>query len=281
MKNFAKLSLYKGIGVALIASVSISAMATSIYKVVDENGRITFTDTPQHYESQAGKTISPVAVSESTALLNNRTANHSTTNQALNNQPANQPAPPQQVDNQTSSQNSSQSTSTNNAQASNENSSQSKPQAPSPNYQLTMTEPSAARAYRRPAQNIVVTLQVKPALKSGDNVTIYIDGAAVAQGLSASIATVDLMPGEHTLSAAITNQTGQTISQVSQVVYVIQNTTVLQNKKKLAEQLQAYERLSWPQKVLLKIRQDNINKAEAAKKQQTAPKDPFGALIGN
>lgn len=271
MKTFAKLNLYKGIGLALIASVSVSAMATSIYKVVDENGRVTFTDTPQHYENQAGKTISPVAVSESTALLNNRAsnnaANNTTTNQAVS-----QTAPPQQPNNQ----NSSQSTATNNAQASN----QTKPQAPSPNYQLTITEPSAARAYRRPAQNIVVNLQVKPALKAGDNVTIYIDGAAVAQGLSANIATVDLMPGEHTVSAAITNQSGQTISQVSQVVYIIQNTAVLQNNKKLAEQLQAYERLSWPQKVLLKIRQDNINKAEAAKKQQTAPKDPFGALIG-
>lgn len=272
MKKFAKLSLYKGIGLALIASISVSAMATSIYKVVDENGRITFTDNPQRYENQAGKTISPIAVSESTALLNNRAASNPAPNsQAQNNQAVSPPAPPQQPN--------SQNAQTSN-QAGNENNSQNKPQAPSPNYQLTMIEPSSAQAYRRPAQNIVVNLQVKPALKSGDSATIYIDGAAVAQGLSASIATVDLLPGEHTLSAVITNQTGQKISQVSQVVYVIQNTAVLQNKKKLAEQLQAYERLSWPQKVLLKIRQDSLNQAEAAKKRQTAPKDPFGALIG-
>ncbi|WP_169391530.1 MULTISPECIES: DUF4124 domain-containing protein [Psychrobacter] len=268
MKKFAKWRAYKSVGaVVVLASFSMIAMATPIYKVVDDSGRITFTDNPQHYENQAGKTITPVAVSESTALLNNRTAN---------NQAVSQPAPPQQ----TNHQNSSQSTAANNAQTSNENSSKTKPQLPSPSYQLTMTEPSAERAYRRPAQNIVVNLQVKPALKSSDSVTIYIDGAAIAQGLSANVPTVDLMPGQHTISAAITNKSGQTISQVSQTVYVIQNTTVLQNNKKIAAQLQAYERLSLPQKILLKLRQDNINQAEAAKKRQTAPNDPFGALIG-
>ena len=272
MKKFAKWRAYKSVGaVVVLASFSMIAMATPIYKVVDDNGRITFTDNPQHYENQAGKTITPVAVSESTALLNNRTAN----NQAMS-----QPAPPQQTNHQNSSQNSLQSTAANNAQTSNENSSKTKPQLPSPNYQLTMTEPSAERAYRRPAQNIVVNLQVKPALKSGDSVTIYIDGAAIVQGLSANVATVDLMPGQHTVSAVITNQSGQTISQISQTVYVIQNTAVLQNNKKIAAQLQAYERLSLPQKILLKLRQDNINQAEAAKKRQTAPNDPFGALIG-
>lgn len=272
MKKFAKWRAYKSVGaVVVLASFSMIAMATPIYKVVDGSGRITFTDNPQHYENQAGKTISPVAVSESTALLNNRTANNTTNNQAVS-----QPAPPQQ----TNHQNSLQITAANNAQTSNENSSKTKPQLPSPNYQLTMNEPSAERAYRRPAQNIVVNLQVKPALKSGDSATIYIDGAAIAQGLSANVPTVDLMPGQHTISAAITNQSGQTISQVSQTVYVIQNTTVLQNNKKIAAQLQAYERLSLPQKILLKLRQDNINQAKTAKKSQTAPNDPFGALIG-
>lgn len=276
MKKFAKWRAYKSVGaVVVLASFSMIAMATPIYKVVDDSGRITFTDNPQHYENQAGKTITPVAVSESTALLNNRTANNTANNQAVS-----QPAPPQQTNHQNSSQNSSQSTAANNAQNSNENSSKTKSQLPSPNYQLTMTEPSAERAYRRPAQNIVVNLQVKPALKSGDSVTIYIDGAVIAQGLSANVPTVDLMPGQHTISAAITNQSGQTISQISQTVYVIQNTAVLQNNKKIAAQLQAYERLSLPQKILLKLRQDNINQAEAAKKRQTAPNDPFGALIG-
>ncbi|MEZ7502154.1 DUF4124 domain-containing protein [Psychrobacter sp. Arc29] len=122
------------------------------------------------------------------------------------------------------------------------------------NYQLSMIEPSTERAYQRPAQSIVIALDVKPALQNGDQVSIYLDDKEIAQGLSASIATVDLQPGPHSIRAVVKKVSGQTGQQVNRTVHVIQNTLILQNKKKLAEQLLAYERLPWHQKVLLKMR---------------------------
>ena len=119
-----------------------------------------------------------------------------------------------------------------------------------------MIEPSEERAYRRPAQSIVVTLQTKPALQVGDSVSITLDGNEVAQGLSASISTADILPGSHVIHAVIKNAKGQTLKQISRTIYVIQNTQTLQNNKKIAEQLLAYQRLPWHQKVLLKLRQD-------------------------
>ncbi|MDE0490855.1 DUF4124 domain-containing protein [Psychrobacter sp. A3] len=112
-------------------------------------------------------------------------------------------------------------------------------------YQLMIAEPSETRAYRRPAQSIEVRVQV----------TIYLDGSEVAQGLSASIATVNIMPGAHNIKAVIQNEKGQLLKEKARTVHVIQNTQTLQNNKKIAQQRLAYQNLPWHQKLLLKLRQ--------------------------
>lgn len=239
--------LNKGLSVSLLTGLIIStaslyapmANAAAIYKVVDEKtGQVTFTDRPQNYEQQAGKQISQTSVMTSSDSVG---ANSSSQTNSANNQPVNTT--------QASAANSTGTTSTT------ANSDKTANKAPI-NYQLTITEPSEERAYRRPVQSIDVKVQVKPALQAGDSVSIYLDGNEVAQGLSASIATVDILPGTHNIKAVIKDKKGQAAKQVERTVYVIQNTQTLQKKKKLAEQLLAYQRLPWHQKVLLKLRQD-------------------------
>ena len=239
--------LNKGLSVSLLTGLVIStaslyapmANAAAIYKVVDEKtGQVTFTDRPQNYEQQAGKQISQTSVMTGSDSVG---ANSSSQTNNANNQPVNTT--------QASAANTTGTTSTT------ANSDKTANKAPI-NYQLTMTEPSEERAYRRPVQSIDVKVQVKPALQAGDSVSIYLDGNEVAQGLSASIATVDVLPGAHNIKAVIKNKKGQVVKQVERTVYVIQNTQTLQKNKKLAEQLLAYQRLPWYQKVLLKMRQD-------------------------
>lgn len=236
---------YKKINYSLFASVLIStaslyapmANAAAIYKVVDEKtGQVTFTDRPQNYEQQAGKQISRTSVMTGSDSVG---ANSSSQTSNANNQPVNTAQAPAAA----------------NTTGTTANSDSTVNKAPI-NYQLTMTEPSEERAYRRPVQTIEVKVQVKPALQVGDSVSIYLDGNEVAQGLSASIATVDVLPGAHNIKAVIKNKKGQVAKQVERTVYVIQNTQTLQKNKKLAEQLLAYQRLPWYQKVLLKMRQD-------------------------
>ncbi|WP_352337522.1 DUF4124 domain-containing protein [Psychrobacter sp. 16-MNA-CIBAN-0192] len=212
----------------------------AVYKIVDEQtGRVTFTDNPQKYEKQAGKKISQMTI---VAPVHNNSSANANNNTSSSQTQAN------------SATNSSTSVSTNSSTA------PAQPSTISPNvrYQLTLIEPSTERAYRRPAQSIDVQVQLKPALQAGDIITIYLDGNQVAQGLSASIATVDLLPGAHIIKVMISNEKGQSLAQVSRTVYVIQNTAILQNNKKIAQQLLAYEQLPWHQKILLKLRQDNI-----------------------
>ena len=210
----------------------------AVYKIVDEQtGRITFTDNPQKYEQQVGKKISQMTIVAPTTN-SSASANNSTPKTSAPQTPAS-PA--------TSTSNSSANSNTSPASVS-----------PRVNYQLTFIEPSSERVYRRPAQTIDVRVQLKPALQAGDIVTIYLDDKQVAQGLSASIATVELLPGAHTLKVMVSNEKGQSITQISQTVYIIQNTAILQNNKKIAKQLLAYQKLPWHQKILLKMRQENI-----------------------
>jgi|24_taG_2_1085349.scaffolds.fasta_scaffold13723_1 hypothetical protein len=231
------LSLLTGLIISTASLYAPMANAAAIYKVVDEKtGQVTFTDRPQNYEQQAGKQISQTSVMTGSDSVG---ANSSSQTSNANNQPVNTAQAPAAA----------------NTTGTTANSDSTANKAPI-NYQLTMTEPSEERAYRRPVQTIEVKVQVKPALQVGDSVSIYLDGNEVAQGLSASIATVDVLPGAHNIKAVIKNKKGQVAKQVERTVYVIQNTQTLQKNKKLAEQLLAYQRLPWYQKVLLKMRQD-------------------------
>ncbi|MGP4973137.1 DUF4124 domain-containing protein [Psychrobacter alimentarius] len=221
----------------LLSSLMISAanfcmtMATAapIYKIVDEKtGQVTFTDRPQNHEQQAGKKVNEMAITTESESSRSNSNNPSSSNDMSNNGTSGQLSDTQQVT--------------------------TKPEV-QVNYQLAIAEPSEERAYRRPAQNINVNVQIKPALQTGDTVSIYFDNKEVAQGLSASIATVDILPGAHSIKAVVKNQKGGILQQVTRTVYVIQNNTTLQNNKKIAKQLLAYQNLPWHQKVMLKMRQ--------------------------
>ena len=257
-RNIKLTGLLAGVFIGTVSLYAPMINAAPIYKVVDEKtGHVTFTDRPQSYENQANKQVSQTDVV--TNVTANNTANDNNVSNSLgagsngraitSSQTTNSPAVSQQT----------ASPATKSARV---------------RYQLTMIEPSEARAYRRPAQSIDVKLQLKPVLQAGDQVIIYLDDNEVAQGLSASIATVDILPGTHSIRAVIKNEAGQTLSQIERTIYVIQNTVILQNKKKIAAQMLAYQRLPWHQKVMLKLRQKEIN-LQKAQNSQPITNDAF------
>lgn len=225
--------LFTGLLVFTASLYAPLANASAIYKVVDEKtGQVTFTDRPQNYEQQADKQVTQTSVMTRNDTLNSSN-NSNTSGQSSS----------------TAQAASTETTITPDADSSTVKT--------AVNYQITITEPSEERAYRRPAQNIAVNVQVKPSLQAGDNVSIYLDGNEVAQGLSASIPTVDILPGAHSITAVVTNKKGGTLQQVARTIYVIQNNTTLQDNKRKAEQLLAYQNLSLYQKLLLKLRQSD------------------------
>ena len=219
--------------------------AAPIYKVIDEQtGQVTFTDRPQSYEQQTGKQISQIAITTGNETNSSGVANTASSSATNGSDVITQPVAATQTLNAPA-------TATTTATV----------KAPV-SYQLTIAEPSEERAYRRPVQNIDVNVQIRPALQAGDSASIYFDDKEVAQGLSASIATVDVLPGAHTIKAVIQSETGQTLEQITRTVYVIQNTTTLQDNKRKAEQLLAYQKLAWYQKLMLKLRQQEVAQSQ-------------------
>lgn len=228
-----------GFMISAVSLCAATANAAPIYKIVDEKtGQVTFTDRPQNHEQQAGKQISQMAIT--TGNETTRTSsNSSTSNDTSSNEASSQPANTRQVPATTVA---------------------STKAKVAINYQLTIVEPSEERAYRRPAQSINVNVQIKPALQAGDSVSIYFDNNEVAQGLSSTIATVNILPGAHEIKAVVKNENGEVLQQVTRTIYVIQNNTTMQNNKKIAKQLLAYQNLPWHQKVMLKMRQKETAK---------------------
>ncbi|GAA0313620.1 hypothetical protein GCM10009129_08680 [Psychrobacter aestuarii] len=215
--------------VCLLSSAAL--VAAPVYKVVDDSGRVTYTDNPSSYQ-HAGQSVSVTSIN----TVSDRQARAATTqtNTAARGQ-TDLPSAAIKTD------------------------------APvQTNYQLSILEPSTERAYQRPAQSVDIVLQVSPQLQNGDQVTIYVDGNARAQGLSMSIPTVDLTPGAHRIKAEVVTEKGDVRASVQRTVHVIQNTLILRQKKqaaeKLAAQLLAYERLPWHQKLLVRMQgSDAVN----------------------
>lgn len=191
--------------------------------MTDNNGKVIFTDRPNQYQDTASD-ITSISISPTSATTSTYT-----------------PAPA-----------SSHHTS---ATANHQNS-----QTPK-RYQLTFISPSEPTPYRRPAQNIDVQLSVTPSLDATDTVQILLDGQPITQGLTASIPTLELNPGEHTLTAQIISHGDghptSTLSQVNQTIYVIQNNLAVQNKRALQRKKAVYDRLPWYQKLYFNLRQDN------------------------
>lgn len=212
---------------ALTGGASLTATATPIYKVTDNNGRVIFTDRPNQYQDTASD-ITSISTSPTSATTSTYT-----------------PTP-------TSSHHTS---ATANHQTNHQNSQTAK------RYQLTFISPSEPTPYRRPAQNIDVQLSVTPSLDANDTVQILLDGQPISQGLTASIPTLEINPGEHTLTAQIISHGDghptSTLSQVNQTIYVIQNNLAVQNKRALQRKKAVYDSLPWYQKLYFNLRQDN------------------------
>lgn len=215
--------------VGLTSLLSQPATAAPIYKVTDNHGKVIFTDRPDQHQA----TASNITTIGSTTPSNGYSPSISSTNTSNGN-----PNPAV--------------TATTSAHTDRTTASSQTPRR----YRLTFTNPSEPTPYRRPAQNIDVSVNVTPTLDAADRVQILLDGQPVAQGLTASIPTLELDPGEHTLTAQVINH-DSTSSQVNQTIYIIQNNIPVQKQRALQRKKAVYDSLPWYQKLYFNLRQDN------------------------
>lgn len=122
-------------------------------------------------------------------------------------------------------------------------------------YRLTILAPLPEQLYRRPVQDIEITLAITPKLKKGDTVNIAIDNKIIKNGtdLSYKIPIIDINPDQHTLSVQIVNVLNQPIASVNTPFFVVQNNPLIQKQRQLKKQLAAYEALPWHEKLKLRL----------------------------
>lgn len=123
-------------------------------------------------------------------------------------------------------------------------------------YDITITEPSEDRAYHRPAQTVEVEAVISPALNTGDTAAILLNGKVVADGTKASLATLDLPLGEHTITTIVMDKQAQTIAKDERKIYVIARNNLVKKKQEAIAKREAYEALPLHKKLYIGLRQD-------------------------
>lgn len=100
-------------------------------------------------------------------------------------------------------------------------------------YKIQIISPEDEETFQNEAQNLTVTVNVIPALKSGDTVAILVDGELMVEPSETTSITVPWLPrGSHSLQAIVTPKKG--IKAVSQTITIYQQRTsaILNNRNR-------------------------------------------------
>ncbi|OQX13945.1 MAG: hypothetical protein BWK73_10730 [Thiothrix lacustris] len=93
---------------------------------------------------------------------------------------------------------------------------------------FAITSPSTDEAIRANEGNVTVSVSLKPALKPGDGVALYLDSKQVGSGASLSFALTDIERGEHSVFAVLSNAEGDIIQNTAPVKFSVLRYSALQ-----------------------------------------------------
>lgn len=93
---------------------------------------------------------------------------------------------------------------------------------------FAITSPSADEAIRANEGNVTVSVSLKPALKPGDSVALYLDSKQVGSGTALSFALTEVERGEHSVFAVLSNAEGDIIQNTEPVTFSVLRHSALQ-----------------------------------------------------
>ena len=93
---------------------------------------------------------------------------------------------------------------------------------------FAITSPTADEAIRANEGNVTVSVSLKPALKPGDGVALYLDSKQVGSGASLSFALTEVERGEHSVFAVLSNAAGDIIQNTEPVKFSVLRHSALQ-----------------------------------------------------
>ena len=93
-----------------------------------------------------------------------------------------------------------------------------------------ITSPAADEAIRANEGSVSVSASLKPQLKPGDSVALYLDAKQVASGSSLSFALTEVERGEHSVFAVLSDAGGNIIQNTEPVKFNVLRYSVLQGQ---------------------------------------------------
>ncbi|SEA24601.1 protein of unknown function [Thiothrix caldifontis] len=93
-----------------------------------------------------------------------------------------------------------------------------------------ITSPGVDEAIRANEGNINVTVSLKPQLKPGDGVSLYLDSKQVASGTALSFALTEVDRGEHSVFAVLNDAEGNIIQNTEPVKFSLLRHSALQGQ---------------------------------------------------
>lgn len=90
-----------------------------------------------------------------------------------------------------------------------------------------VTSPTVDEAIRANDGNITIAVSLKPQLKPGDGVTLYLDSKQVASGVALSFALTEVDRGEHSVFAVLNDAGGNIIQNTEPVKFSVLRQTTL------------------------------------------------------
>ncbi|MBU0655741.1 MAG: DUF4124 domain-containing protein [Gammaproteobacteria bacterium] len=91
-----------------------------------------------------------------------------------------------------------------------------------------ITSPTADEPVRANDGNLTVSIGLKPKLKAGDGITLYLDSRQVASGSELSFPLTELERGEHTVFAVLNDASGNIIQNTESVKFSVLQNSALQ-----------------------------------------------------
>lgn len=117
------------------------------------------------------------------------------------------------------------------APAQREDTSQKKPQSTAGRYEsISIVAPKAGQAIRANDGDVTLMLSIKPKLKRGHSIAVFLDGKLVSNGSSRAVNLTSLDRGLHQVNAEIRDAYKTTLMSSPSVSFTVLRTSILTNK---------------------------------------------------
>ncbi len=93
--------------------------------------------------------------------------------------------------------------------------------------EFRISRPGDGEAIRDNAGNVTVDLSVKPNLRAGHKIDLFLDGQSIGGGKATAITLTDMDRGAHSLQAVVKDAAGRVVARSKSITFTLQRRSVI------------------------------------------------------